>query len=112
MSVFDTWRYFVIPVGATGALRTPLLGLAPHVVWPDRGIRWRNDGEALLLGVPPGAYPDWAEAALAPYELSYQEASALGPACSGAKRQRQSPAPSGAKSSLRCVPLSARFAVA
>ncbi len=78
MSVFDTWRYFVIPVGATGALRTPLLGLAPHVVWPDRGIRWRNDGEALLLGVPPGAYPDWAEAALAPYELSYQEASALG----------------------------------
>jgi len=76
-AIFATWRYFVIPLGVTGALRGPLLGLAPHVQWPDQGIRWRNDGGECLLGVPPGQYPAWAEAAIAPYEITYEAAREL-----------------------------------
>ena len=87
-SIFESWRYFVIPVGATGALRPALLALRPVVPgsphgepggidWPVEGVRWRKDKKVCLVNAPPGNYPKQLNDAVARFEITYDEAITL-----------------------------------
>lgn len=71
-------RYFLIPTGALGGLKSHLIELVPASSFigglgqNGEGITYSMDGDFALFSVPEGNYPAWAEDAVFAYEVSYE----------------------------------------